>query len=56
MGWINSFRLHAQKGLSQQEKRLTSPIPVPRESRFTIAGILFQVVCLQSQILLHPKV
>jgi len=54
MGWINSFRLHAQKGLSQQEKRLTSPIPL--ESRFTIAGILSQVVCLQSQILLHPKV
>jgi hypothetical protein len=56
MGWINSFLLHAQKGLSQQEKRLTSHIPVPRESRFTIAGILSQVVCLQSQILLHPKV
>jgi hypothetical protein len=29
MGWIHSFRLHAQKGLSQQEKRLTSPIPIP---------------------------
>ena len=56
MGWIHSFLLHAQKGLSKQEKRLTSPIPVTWENRFTIAGILFQVVCLQSQILLHPKV
>ena len=25
MGWINSFRLHAKKGLSQQEKTLISP-------------------------------
>jgi hypothetical protein len=29
MDWINSFRLHAQKGLPQQEKRSTSPIPIP---------------------------